>query len=76
MRHCWSLGVPLFFALATTHLTAQKGGGAGGGARGAPGAYTGPYITMPGSVLPAPHADDEQRVEFKSETVLVQVPRW
>jgi VWFA-related protein len=74
MRHCWPLGFLLFFALATTQLAAQKGGGGGRAAGGPPGAYSGPYITMPGSVLPAAHADDEQRVEFRSETVLVQMP--
>jgi VWFA-related protein len=77
MRHSWFLRVLLFFALTTTQLTAQKGGGGRGSApasstTAAP--YVGPYSTTPNTILPGAHADDEKKVEFKSEIVLVQVP--
>jgi VWFA-related protein len=77
MRHFRFLHFLLFFALTSTHLTAQKGGGGGGShasSGGSPGPYVGPYIAMPGPVVRNLHADDEQKVEFRSQTVLVQVP--
>lgn len=82
MRQYWPLSVFLLGALLVMGAFAQKGGG-GGGSRGtaAPtssgsnsGPYVGPYSTTPNSVAPGAHADDEKKVEFKSETVLVQVP--
>jgi VWFA-related protein len=69
----------------TTSLAAQKGGG-GSGSRGSTAAsapasttrtsasYVGPYSTTPDSIIPGARADDEKKVEFRSETVLVQVP--
>jgi hypothetical protein len=79
MRHYWSFVVLLFFALASTSLVAQKGGGGRGGAattgsNSTPAPYSGPYSSTPVSILPGAHADDEKKVEFRSETVLVQVP--
>ncbi len=36
--------------------------------------YSGPYSSTPASIAAGAHADDEKKVEFRSETVLVQVP--
>lgn len=62
---------------------AQRGGG-GSGSRGGTSSsaatgthsspYAGNYSTAPNSITPGAHADDEKKVEFRSQTVLVQVP--
>jgi VWFA-related protein len=69
------LSLLLLLTLLVTCALAQRGGGGGG--RGSSGtsrpAYVGPQPSTP-SVVSSAHADDEKKVEFKSQTVLVQVP--
>lgn len=82
MRRCRLLRLLFFFTLLSSWAAAQRGGGGSrGGAAGpatggnhTPEPYVGPYSTTPNSVIPGAHADDEKKVEFRSETVLVQVP--
>jgi len=77
MRRCLVHGFLLFLTLIATCAVAQRGSGRGTGT--APGGnpsvpYSGPYSSTPASIAAGAHADDEKKVEFRSETVLVQVP--
>jgi VWFA-related protein len=84
MRRRLSLGILLVFFVFSTYGLAQKPGGGGG--KPAPGPRNigpgrpslNPNRGLPIATLPTHpdyhHAEDEGKVEFKSETVLVQVP--
>ena len=78
------LSLMLFFALFASYAVAQHGGSGGGAPRGATptpnssgnnsAPFAGAYSTTPSSIRPGARADDEKKVEFRSQTVLVQVP--
>jgi VWFA-related protein len=79
-----SLGVPmsrrfvlslLLLTLFVTCALAQRGGGGRGSSGTTTPAYVGPQPSAPStSAVSSAHADDEKKVDFKSQTVLVQVP--
>ncbi len=79
MRFCCALTFVALFLFTASPMWAQRTGGArsgGGRSPGGPGVtpnphyqYT-PFLTSP----TVQHASDERAVEFKSETILVQVP--
>jgi len=71
MRRRFALSLSLFLTLLVTCALAQRGAG-GGGSHTATG-YVGPQPSTTGTVSAA-HADDEKKVDFKSQIVLVQVP--
>jgi len=82
MNRSWLLATLLSFAMLNTFAVAQRGGGSrGGGTTAAPAPsgsrtsnYVGPYSNTPGTITPGASAKDEKIVEFRSQTVLVQVP--
>ncbi len=69
----------LVFCLSSSYLTAQRGGG-GGGSRGGSSTSTGGSVPYQGQVptgitaISTLHADQEGKIEFRSQAVLVQVP--
>jgi len=72
----FALSLFLFVTLLVTCALAQRGGGGGRGSSGTTSpAYVGPQPSTPStSVVSAAHADDEKKIDFRSQTVLVQVP--
>ncbi|MGB6248310.1 MAG: VWA domain-containing protein [Terriglobales bacterium] len=62
----------LLLTLLVTCALAQRGGGRGSSGTSTT-AYVGPQPSNPTALSPW-HADDEKKVDFKSQTVLVQVP--
>src|SRR5208283_4948201 len=70
----FALSLFLLVTLLVTCALAQRGGGGRGSSTTAP-AYVGPQPSTPSSsVVSAAHADDEKKIDFRSQTVLVQVP--
>ena len=70
------LSLFMLVTLLVTCALAQRGSGGGRGAYGnhtTQDPYAGPQSSNPAAVS-AVHADDEKKVEFRSQTVLVQVP--
>lgn len=74
------VALTLLLISCSAPLLAQRGGGGAPRGSSAPAAsgshttpYQGQYSTTPGVITTA-HADDESKVEFRSESVLVQVP--
>ena len=77
MRRCLVHSFLLFLTLIATCAVAQRGSGRSGGTAPSGNAsvpYSGPYSSVPASIAAGAHAGDEKKVEFRSETVLVQVP--
>jgi len=66
------LSLLVLLTLLATCALAQRGGG-GSGSHTTTTAYVGPQPSTTGAVSAA-HADDEKKVDFRSQTVLVQVP--
>ncbi len=75
MRRRFALTLFLLLTLLVTCALAQRGGGGGRGSSTTAPAYVGPQPSTPSSsVVSAAHADDEKKIDFRSQTVLVQVP--
>jgi VWFA-related protein len=68
------LSLLLLLTLLVTCALAQRGGGRGSSGTSTP-AYVGPQPSTPSSsAVSSSHVDDEKKIDFRSQTILVQVP--